>query len=392
MLETLTVVVLGLMFICSGLLINAVQLVSMVLLLPISRNLYRRVNCVLSEVYWVQLVWLVDWWGGVDTRIYADADTWAHMGKEHALLICNHRSDIDWAVGWVLAQRTGCLSGTRALMKKSIQYLPAIGWSMWFSEYIFLARDWAKDERTIKDAFGRLHGFPVPLWVAVFVEGTRFTPAKLEAAQKFAASAGLPVPRHTLVPRTKGFVTAVQSMRAFVPAVYDVTQIVPQGAPNPTFANLINRKGSIIHVRVKRTPMDELPGDNTGIAAWCKERWLEKDSMLAKHIEDGTFGEGLYIPARRSAVPLVITCVWAAALALGAAAAAVWAVRVHAVSLQWTTLAWCLLALVAVAAVLHWLLSATMSEKSTPLPPLAKRGQDTPAALHDGVGDPLHTE
>lgn len=25
-------------------------------------------------------------------------------GKEHALLICNHRSDIDWLVGWVLAQ------------------------------------------------------------------------------------------------------------------------------------------------------------------------------------------------------------------------------------------------------------------------------------------------
>lgn len=28
----------------------------------------------------------------------------AFPGKEHALLICNHRSDIDWLVGWVLAQ------------------------------------------------------------------------------------------------------------------------------------------------------------------------------------------------------------------------------------------------------------------------------------------------
>lgn len=25
-------------------------------------------------------------------------------GKEHALLICNHRSDIDWLVGWVISQ------------------------------------------------------------------------------------------------------------------------------------------------------------------------------------------------------------------------------------------------------------------------------------------------
>lgn len=25
-------------------------------------------------------------------------------GKEHALLVSNHRSDIDWLVGWVLAE------------------------------------------------------------------------------------------------------------------------------------------------------------------------------------------------------------------------------------------------------------------------------------------------
>ena len=25
-------------------------------------------------------------------------------GKEHALVISNHRSDIDWLVGWILAQ------------------------------------------------------------------------------------------------------------------------------------------------------------------------------------------------------------------------------------------------------------------------------------------------
>lgn len=26
------------------------------------------------------------------------------LGKENALLICNHRSDIDWLIGWVMAQ------------------------------------------------------------------------------------------------------------------------------------------------------------------------------------------------------------------------------------------------------------------------------------------------
>lgn len=26
------------------------------------------------------------------------------LGKEHALVVSNHKSDIDWLVGWVLAE------------------------------------------------------------------------------------------------------------------------------------------------------------------------------------------------------------------------------------------------------------------------------------------------
>ena len=35
------------------------------------------------------------------------------------------------------------------------------------------------------------------------MEGTRFTEAKLKAAQEYAASSELPVPRNVLIPRTK---------------------------------------------------------------------------------------------------------------------------------------------------------------------------------------------
>ena len=43
----------------------------------------------------------------------------------------------------------------------------------------------------------------MPFWVALFVEGTRFTQSKLIAAQEFATSRGMPVPKNVLVPRTK---------------------------------------------------------------------------------------------------------------------------------------------------------------------------------------------
>ena len=55
----------------------------------------------------------------------------------------------------------------------------------------------------MQEGFQRLRGFPQPFWLALFVEGTRFTEAKLKAAQEYAASAGLPKPRNLLIPRTK---------------------------------------------------------------------------------------------------------------------------------------------------------------------------------------------
>ncbi|CAL5211809.1 unnamed protein product [Lathyrus oleraceus] len=62
------------------------------------------------------------------------------MGKEHALVISNHESDIDWLVGWTIVERSGCLGSTLAEMKKSSKFLPVIGWSMRFSAELALHR------------------------------------------------------------------------------------------------------------------------------------------------------------------------------------------------------------------------------------------------------------
>ncbi|WMV19241.1 hypothetical protein MTR67_012626 [Solanum verrucosum] len=197
------IVPLGVLFFISGLVINLIQATCFVLVRPISKSTYRRINRIVAELLWLELVWIVDWWAGVKIKVYADPETFNLMGKEHALVIANHRSDIDWLVGWILAQRSGCLGSSLAVMKKSSKLLPVIGWSMWFSEYLFLERSWAKDERTLKSGLQRLSDYPLPFWLALFVEGTRFTQAKLLAAQEYAASAGLPVPRNVLIPRTK---------------------------------------------------------------------------------------------------------------------------------------------------------------------------------------------
>ncbi|XP_021831482.1 1-acyl-sn-glycerol-3-phosphate acyltransferase 2 [Prunus avium] len=358
------VVPLGLLFFISGLVVNLIQAICFILIRPVSKNLYRRINRVVAELLWLELVWLIDWWAGVKIQVYTDHETFNSMGKEHALVICNHRSDIDWLVGWVLAQRSGCLGSSLAVMKKSSKFLPVIGWSMWFSEYLFLERSWAKDEGTLKSGVQRLKDFPQPFWLALFVEGTRFTQAKLLAAQEYAAATGLPVPRNVLIPRTKGFVTAVSQMRSFAPAIYDVTVAIPKSSPAPTMLRLFEGRPSVVHVHIKRHVMRDLPQTDEAVAQWCKDIFVAKDALLDKHTVEQTFGDQQLKVTGRPPKSLLVVTAWACLLILGALKFLYWSSLLS----SWKGIAFSALGLGVVTVLMQILIRFSQSERSTPAP------------------------
>ncbi|KAK2439210.1 1-acyl-sn-glycerol-3-phosphate acyltransferase [Trifolium repens] len=250
----------------------------------------------------------------IKIELYADSENFELFGKENALLICNHRSDIDWLVGWVLAQRVGCLGSTVAIMKKEVKYLPVLGWSMWFADFLFLERNWAKDEQTLKSGFKQQVRNPVPFWLALFVEGTRFTQSKLIAAQEFATSRGMPVPKNVLVPRTKGFVTAVTQTRTFIPVIYDCTFIVSKNEPSPTMLKIFKGIPSTVKVQVKRHKMEELPETDDGIAQWCKDIFVAKDALLEKYNTTDKFSELELQEIRRPKSSIMVVLSWSCLL------------------------------------------------------------------------------
>ncbi|XP_054802465.1 1-acyl-sn-glycerol-3-phosphate acyltransferase 2-like isoform X2 [Prosopis cineraria] len=284
------------------------------------------------------------------------------MGKEHALVICNHRSDIDWLVGWVLAQRAGCLGSTLAVMKKSSKLLPVIGWSMWFSEYLFLERSWAKDESTLKSGLQRLKDYPLPFWLALFVEGTRFTQPKLLAAQEYATSTGLPVPRNVLIPRTKGFVSAVNHMRSFVPAIYDVTVAIPKSSPAPTMLRLFKGQPSVVHVHIKRHLMKELPETDEAVAQWCRDVFITKDVLLDKHKVEDTFSDQLLQNTGRPIKSLLVVVSWACLVVCGGVKLLRWS----SILSSWKGVALSAFGLAVVTVLMHILIQFSQSERSTP--------------------------
>lgn len=356
------VVPLSIFFFTSGLVVNLIQAVLFVLIRPLSKSTYRRINRVVAELLWLELVWLIDWWAGMKVKLYTDEETIRLMGKEHALFICNHRSDIDWLVGWVLAQRSGCLGSTLAVMKKSSKFLPVIGWSMWFSEYLFLERNWAKDESTLKLGLRRLKDFPRPFWLALFVEGTRFTQAKLLAAQEYATSTGLPVPRNVLIPRTKGFVSAVSHMRSFVPAIYDGTIAIPKNQPSPTMLRLFKGQSSVVHVHIKRHLMKDLPETDDAVAQWCKNIFVAKDALLDKHIADNTFGDQELRDTGRPKKSLVVVISWSCILIFGTLKFLQWSSLLS----SWKGMAISATVVGLITFLMHFLVLFSQAERSTP--------------------------
>ncbi|RDY09437.1 1-acyl-sn-glycerol-3-phosphate acyltransferase 2 [Mucuna pruriens] len=356
------VVPLGLLFFASGLIVNLFQAICYVVVRPVSKNLYRRMNRVVAELLWLELVWIIDWWAGVKVQVFTDRETFRLMGKEHALVISNHRSDIDWLVGWVLSQRSGCLGSTLAVMKKSSKFLPVIGWSMWFSEYLFLERSWAKDESTLKSGLQQLRDFPLPFWLALFVEGTRFTQAKLLAAQEYAAAAGLPVPRNVLIPRTKGFVSAVNHMRSFVPAIYDVTVAIPKSSPAPTMLRLFRGKSSVVHVHIKRHSMKDLPEEDEAVAQWCRDIFMAKDVLIDKHIAEDTFSDQELQDTGRPIKSLVVVISWACVVVVGAVKFLQWSSLLS----SWKGVAFSAFGLAVVTLLMHIMIKFSQSERSNP--------------------------
>ncbi|XP_011006209.1 PREDICTED: 1-acyl-sn-glycerol-3-phosphate acyltransferase 3 isoform X3 [Populus euphratica] len=317
----LVIVPVGIIFILSGLIVNLIQAVLFILVRPLSKSLHRRINKIVAELLWLELIVLVDWWANLKIEVYADDETFELLGKEHALVISNHKSDLDWLVGWILAQRSGCLGSALAVMKKEAKVLPIIGWSMWFSDYVFLERSWGKDERTLQSGFEWLEDFPMPFWLALFVEGTRFTQAKLLAAQEFAASRGSPVPRNVLIPRTK------------------------------------------IKVLLERHSMQELPETADGIAQWCKDAFVTKDAVLEKYFAKDIFSDKKLQDIGRPKKSLFVMIFWSSLLAYATVRLFQWLSLFLA---SWEVVAFSIAFLFLVTIIMQILIQSSESERSTP--------------------------
>ncbi|KAI4295306.1 hypothetical protein L6164_035366 [Bauhinia variegata] len=138
--------------------------------------------------------------------------------KERILLIANQRTEVDWMYLWDLALQKGCLGYIEYILKSSLMRLPIFGWGFHIMEFIPVERKWEVDESNMRNMLSTFKDPQDQLWLALFPEGTDFTEQKCLRSEKYAAEHGLPGLTNVLLPKTKGFCTSLQELRASLSA------------------------------------------------------------------------------------------------------------------------------------------------------------------------------
>lgn len=276
-------------FIISGLIVNSLQVLTLVLW-PISKSLYRKANGYLVYLHWAQLVFLFDTYSGSHIFLHCDEKFFDAIAKQHGLLLMNHSFDLDWLATWCVADRYGQLFSAKCFMKNELKYVPLVGWSFYLLEMPFLKRNFETDRKKLVEGVQLLADFPMPAKMLMFCEGTRFTPEKYEKSKAFALKKGLPVLKHHLTPRTKGFCVAVEGLKGRVPIIMDATVACQKNNSDATVYDLLLGKKVTYHAYVQIRNMDDVPtGSEEETAQYCHQLYQEKDLAMDYFYKNNTF-------------------------------------------------------------------------------------------------------
>ena len=263
--------------------------------------------------------------GRVRVRVTGDQDKCDRLCSatlsDHQLVTMNHAGEIDWLVGFSLVDRSQMLGKMRAVAKDVIKFIPGIGWSFYFTGWIFVKRNSIKDLEHMTRSAKKLSQSPTQFALSILPEGTRFTPEKHQQSIAVATKKGLPIFTHHLLPRSRGFHTLVTALRddPLLEYIVDITVVTPDTA---TVSAVLNGDEIFCDVMLAFYPIASVPvGSEKESSDWLYQMFREKDRVVRHHREHGRYPLELReykLPARCSyvsifwfifsAIPLVYLC------------------------------------------------------------------------------------
>lgn len=207
---------------------------------------------------------------------------------ERVMVICNHRTEVDWMYIWSLALRKGRIGYIKYVVKSSVRNAPIFGWAFHILEFLLIDRNWHVDEPAFESLLSTFKDRRDPLWLSIFPEGTDYTVEKCHTSQQYAKERGLPVLNHVLLPRTKGFYACLLHLHESLDAVYDLT--IGYKTRCPLFIdNVFGINPTEVHIHIERIPISNIPLTEDEASAWLFKEYSRKDDLLSYFYKEGSF-------------------------------------------------------------------------------------------------------
>jgi len=261
--------------------VSLAMLVVSALIQPFSVLRARIIKRWLGETYFTLAPYLLQSWNKIDVKVLVKGSI---KRDGSYLMLSNHIGSLDWMFGLATAHVLGppFPGSVKAVVKKSLMYVPLFGWMFWALEFAFVERNWAKDEKNLSEYGKKISDYPAPFWVAIWVEGSRQTAAKLRQSQEFCRQKGLPELQNLLFPRFKAFKALSESLRDKIDGVVNSTVIIDVEKPTSLGSVLsANTKGSI-YILLEEHKFDEIADAET----WLTGIWIQKDKLLSRYKVD----------------------------------------------------------------------------------------------------------
>ncbi|XP_072152732.1 lysocardiolipin acyltransferase 1 [Bemisia tabaci] len=261
----------------SGFLLICCPIVPILLLSP---KLYQRlIDIIISawEMYPTALMQLLN-----GTKIVLSGDY--IRPHEKSLLIMNHRTRCDWNFFWagIYYASQPPSHSLKVILKAPIRNVPGPGWTMQMAGYLFIHRDWAKDQKVLAEHLDYYRSIGNTFQLLLFPEGTDLTPKTIERSNKFADDHNLPHLTKVLHPKTTGFTFLVNKMRQNkqLHALYDITVAYPHTYPQNELDLFRGKFPEEVHFHIQRYSEQDLPQEESQQVEWLKKSWMQKEESL----------------------------------------------------------------------------------------------------------------
>lgn len=262
---------------------------TLLLLVPIpgARHVWRLWSQLWQELWFPFACGVVRCMLGIEIYLHVPKGGLEALRKQlvghNVVLICNHRTCLDWMFLWALCLMTGRIGSMKIALRNDMKMWPGCGWAMQCFGFVFLSRrNREADLVTLANAAKHHCKEKGPgLTLMLFPEGTDLSPSNIKKNHEFAKEKGLELYNEVLHPKLAGFravVSAVKKPTLLLDTTVGYVEYTP--GHRPIEKDLVTgQTPQQVHIRIESVRQCPEPDDAED---FLKSSFADKEQLLRK--------------------------------------------------------------------------------------------------------------